>query len=387
MQTTKKSIPLGLFPSITEQVFTEDTLFFDIETTGFSAKKSDLYLIGVGYRRGDEAVIEQFLADDATEQVLLLERFAKLLESHATLLTYNGAGFDLPYLKEKFHAYASELHTELMPFFQPASADLFSSHTVRDLYKELTPLRGFLGLPNLKQKTVEAFLHLAREDTYSGGDLIPIYRHYAATHDDLPKGLLLLHNYEDVLGMLQLLPMLSYPAFLNGDYRVEDISVSPSKDTLQITLMPSDPFPARAESVCTPFSLVVGGNAATLSVQLLQGELKYFFPDPENYYYLPDEDTAIHRSVGNYVDRKHRVPAKKSNCYIRKTDIFVPQTEELYSPAFRMSNKDMLSYFTLPETFEPGNQAFRRYINACLQVLVRNTRSLPIRHSQLLTLL
>ena len=374
MEIMKNTISLEPFEAITKRVFTEDTLLFDIETTGFSAKKSDLYLIGVGYRRGDEAVIEQFLADDATEQVLLLERFAKLLESHATLLTYNGAGFDLPYLKEKFHSFASELHTAPALLHAPASSDLFSSHTIRDLYKELTPLRGFLGLPNLKQKTVEAFLHLAREDTYSGGDLIPIYRHYAATHDDLPKGLLLLHNYEDVLGMLQLLPMLSYPAFLNGGYHISDAVVSPANDTLQLTLAPSDPFPVRAKSVCTPFSLVADSDTAALTVQLFQGELKYFFPDPENYYYLPGEDIAIHRSVGNYVDRKHRIPAKKSNCYIRKSGLFVPQPEELYSPAFRAEHKDSLSYFELPESFDPETEGLRHYIDACLQCLVRNTK-------------
>ena len=373
MEIIEKTISLQPFPDITKRVFTEGTLLFDIETTGFSPKKSDLYLIGVGYRRGDEAVIEQFLADDSSEQSQVLDYFAERLQKHTTILTYNGIGFDLPYLKEKFHTFASELHTASVAD-DAASSDLFSSHTIYDLYKELTPLRGFLGLPNLKQKTVEDFLRLTREDTYSGGDLIPIYRHYAATHDDLPKGLLLLHNYEDVLGMLQLLPMLSYPAFLNGDYRVEGVSVSPSKDTLEIMLTPSEPFPVRVKSVSAPFSFVADGTDATLTLRLFQGELKYFFPDPENYFYLPDEDIAIHRSVGNYVDRKHRIPAKKSNCYLRKTDTFVPQPEELYSPAFRMNNKDLLSYFALPETFTPESEDFHCFINACLQYLVRNTK-------------
>lgn len=352
MEIIRKTISLEPFEAITKRVFTEDTLLFDIETTGFSAKKSDLYLIGVGYRSGDETVIEQFLADDATEQSKLLDRFEKHLQKHTSILTYNGTGFDLPYLREKF------------------GRDPFTSHVIRDLYKELTPLRVFLRLPNLKQKTVEEFLHLTREDTYSGGDLIPVYRHYTATHDDLPKRLLLLHNYEDVLGMLKLIPMLSYPAFLNGDYHVKSTNTSPEKDSLQIILAPEDPFPVHAEAICAPFSLVAESDAATLTVQLFRGELKYFFPDPENYYYLPDEDTAIHRSVGGFVDRAHRVPAKKSNCYTKKSGLFVPQPEPLYTPAFYAAFKDPLSYFPLPDAFDPGSDNIRRYMNACVKYLV-----------------
>ncbi len=107
-----------------------------------------------------------------------------------------------------------------------------------------------------------------------------------------------------------------------------------------------------------------------LMVQLFQGELKFFFPDPENYYYLPDEDTAIHRSVGGFVDRAHRVPAKKSNCYTKKSGLFVPQPEPLYTPAFYAAFKDPLSYFPLPDAFDPGSDNIRRYMNACVKYLV-----------------
>ncbi len=352
MEIIRKTISLEPFPEITKRIFTEDTLFFDIETTGFSAKKSALYLIGICYRKENDAIIEQYLADDATEQGQVLDRFAERLHQHTTILTYNGTGFDLPYLREKY------------------GYDPFASHTIRDLYKELTPLRAFLGLSNLKQKTVEAFLRLTREDTYSGGDLIPIYRHYAATHDDLPKRLLLLHNYEDVLGMLKLIPVLSYPALLHGSYQIRDAVVSPADETLRISLSLRDSVPVRVEPAVLPFSLVAEGDAAMLMVQLFQGELKFFFPDPENYYYLPDEDTAIHRSVGGFVDRAHRVPAKKSNCYTKKSGLFVPQPEPLYTPAFYAAFKDPLSYFPLPDAFDPGSDNIRRYMNACVKYLV-----------------
>ena len=357
MEIITKTLSLENFPAITRRVFTEDTLLFDIETTGFSAKKSDVYLIGICYRKDGHAVIEQFLTQSTEEQPELLSQFAKRLTEHRAILTYNGTGFDLPYLREKY------------------GSDPFCSHNILDLYKELSPLKDFLGLSNLKQKTVETFLGLTREDTYSGGDLIPVYRHYTATKDDLPRSLLLLHNYEDVLGMLQLLPVLSYPAFLKGAYQIRRAGVSPSDETLQISLSPQDPFPVRISTGISPFSLMAEGNEAVLEARLFRGELKYFFPDPENYYYLPEEDTAIHRSVGGFVDRAHRVPAKKSNCYTKKSGVFAPQPLPLFTPAFTAGYKDALSYFSLPDCFRPEDETLRRYTDACLGYLTGSKKN------------
>ena len=40
-----------------------------------------------------------------------------------------------------------------------------------------------------------------------------------------------------------------------------------------------------------------------MKMPLLEGTLKYYYPDYKNYYYLPLEDEAVHKSVGVYVDR------------------------------------------------------------------------------------
>ena len=54
------------------------------------------------------------------------------------------------------------------------------------------------------------------------------------------------------------------------------------------------------------------------------GELKTFFKDYKDYYYLPAEDTAIHKSVGEFVDKKARVQATARTAYIKKTGSFLP---------------------------------------------------------------
>ena len=203
MKTIQKIISLSEKPQITKDHFTEDTFFFDIETTGFSPKKTSLYMIGYAVREKENARIIQLLADDPSEEELLLKTFLENISGLSRMISFNGSGFDLPYLREKLSVYAF--------------SDPFPGIEELDIFSSIRSYRQFLSLPNMKQKTVEDFLGLTREDTYSGGDLIPVYRHYAATHDDLPKKLLLLHNYEDVQGMIDAVPMLSYPAFFKGN--------------------------------------------------------------------------------------------------------------------------------------------------------------------------
>ena len=48
----------------------------------------------------------------------------------------------------------------------------------------------------------------------------------------------------------------------------------------------------------------------------------------KDYYYLPDEDRAVHKKVGQYVDPEHRVQASASTCYTKKSSTFLPLSHE-----------------------------------------------------------
>lgn len=51
---------------------------------------------------------------------------------------------------------------------------------ILDIFKELSPIKPLLRLENYKQKSIEAFLGIDREDKYSGGELINVYYEYLA---------------------------------------------------------------------------------------------------------------------------------------------------------------------------------------------------------------
>lgn len=350
MQTICTKIPLSAEQPIIRDLFTEDAVFFDIETTGFSPRSTSLYLIGYAERNGDNARITQLLGDDPSEESVLLSAFSALLQSKRKMISFNGSGFDLPYLREKLLSYA-------LP-------DPFSSLAELDIFREIRAFKKLLSLSDCKQKTVEAFLRIPREDTYSGGDLIPVYRHYAATRDELPRTLLLRHNYEDVLGMIQLLPVLSYPLFFGGSFSTSAVDSEGSRCTVH--LLPQYHFPAAVDASQGNVSLSLKEGEALLRIPIFTGELKYFFPNPADYYYLPAEDTAIHKSVGEYVDKAYRKKATAKTAYTKKEGCFLPQPEEIFRPAFRPEYKSRLSWFPT-EDLSPSAEKLNTYVSAWLR--------------------
>ena len=44
----------------------------------------------------------------------------------------------------------------------------------------------------------------------------------------------------------------------------------------------------------------------------------------KEYFYLPAEDTAVHKSVASYVDKEFRQKATKDTCYIKQNGDFLP---------------------------------------------------------------
>ena len=119
------------------------------------------------------------------------------MSGYDTILTFNGIGFDIPYLKTK----CKTLHL----------SDPFDAHSYIDLYKEVSRFKFLFALTSYKQKSIELFLGIDRIDAYSGGELIEVYKEYVRHPAKDSLALLKQHNYEDVLYMPKLLPVLSYP--------------------------------------------------------------------------------------------------------------------------------------------------------------------------------
>ncbi|MFR4350833.1 MAG: ribonuclease H-like domain-containing protein [Roseburia sp.] len=363
MITWHEEVPFDFSDPITDQTFTEDAIFFDIETTGFSPARTSLYLIGCATRRGDLLCLNQFFAETKAEEETVMRAFFAFLERYSTILSFHGIGFDIPYLKGKCAAY----HIQ----------DPFSAHVCLDLYKEISRLKFLLKLPNLKQKSLEIFLGIQREDLYSGGELIAVYEEYLRHPSDKAISLLRVHNYEDVLYMPKLLPILAYRELFRGEFTVRAIDANEytsldgldGNKELLFTLSHTFPTPQKLSTGDDLFYLSVNTDTTRLRVKLLDGELKFFFANPNDYYYLPEEDIAVHKSIAVGVDKEHRKKATAASCYTKKHAIFLPQYSECMTPVYRQNRKDRISYFALTDSFISSPDAQHRYISHVLRGL------------------
>ncbi len=373
----------------------EDILFIDIETTGLSPRNSELYLIGAGFYKDGKWMVSQFFAQSTAQEEEVLSAFSDFSRSFSKLVHFNGDRFDIPFLQHKYEEYKLSDPFEKMESF--------------DLYKHVKGYKTALGLPDCKQKTIELFLGIDREDKYDGGKLIAVYKDYEESKDDELQRLLLLHNFEDVKGMLKLLPVLNYEEFFSLFRNLPKISVRTDEEIDEARYMPTAKdlngseddaltgpltLPLRAVKVqanrykdydgkeksevymklALPLELpssVTGnengcffkakGREAILKVPLYETELKYFYSNYKDYYYLPQEDMAIHKSLATFVDKDFREKAKPENCYTKKEGQYLMEWDLVFAPFFKRDYTDKSFFFDLNENMKKSRFAMSLY--------------------------
>ncbi len=275
----------------------------------------------------------------------VIEAFLDLLSAYDTLITYNGMGFDIPYLKSKCAELQIEEHFDEFHFI--------------DIFKEISPLKHSLKLTDCKQKTVEAFLGIPREDSYTGKELIEIYQNYTKYPNKEWLTLLLLHNYEDVLGLSKLTLALAYVSLFHGEFacvaevKINDTQTYEGKARKELILKLSLKYPLPTPVSCQKDEIYLSADndTASIVVCLTESEMKYFYKNYRDYYYLPDEDTVIHKSIAVYMEKEYRQAARASNCYTKKYGFFLPQyNSSLVTPEFFTTYKGKNSYFIYNET-------------------------------------
>lgn len=314
-------------------------LFFDIETTGLSRDKNQIYLIGALLFTPDsaQAKFRQWLAGSEAEETPVLAAFLdfiRQLPAPPTLVHFNGARFDIPFFLTRCAR-------------NKLDCQCFSQLPDTDLYQQIKPYKNLLGLPNCRQKTIEDFLRIRREDQCNGGELIPVFHKYCKGHGQQEEALLLLHNQEDVENMPRLTGIFSYVSFFRGAFRwdhceearytdwegrekkelfvvyqTDDGRKIPSALTLHRDF--SSLQKQKSTSLAGQFWMACKETELTLRIPLMEGKLKYFFEDYKNYYYLPMEDQAVHKSVAQYMDPEYRKKATAKTCYNRIQGTFLP---------------------------------------------------------------
>lgn len=339
-------------------------VFIDIETTGLSADTAYIYEVGVAYKNEETGNYEiaQWLIDYAREERTMLYEVIAFLRRFKQLIHFNGNTFDIPFIQTRCKACG-------------IACD-FSDYEGIDIFRRVASLKHFLKLDNCRQKSIEMFLGIERDDECSGKELIKIYREYSENPTDEAKQLLLLHNHDDVLGMLRIMPVLSYSAIFNNGVTIRKVQTNVYNDVfglskkeliLTVALPEAIPVPINYNADGCYFS--AKGSDGIIKVPLLHEEMKFFYTNYHDYYYLPEEDIAVHKTVAEYVDKDFRVQAKASNCYTRKVSDYVPQWDKLFAPVFKRDYESVNLYFELTDEFKTSKESFNTYSNHILSMM------------------
>ena len=168
---------------------------FDIETTGLSAQRGNKIILTACLIPNSTGVtITQFLAENPYEEDRVIMATMDFLkdESIDYLITYNGASFDIPFMKQR-------LATKNLPYvLNMYEFDLYN------FIRSNTGLKSQSG--SLSQKNVEQHFGISsnRKDVISGRESVKLFAEYAINQDSVIEKIILTHNREDVLQLCHL---------------------------------------------------------------------------------------------------------------------------------------------------------------------------------------
>ena len=349
----------------------EGAVFIDIETTGLKKETDMISLLGCGTVTDGLLCIVQWFNDDGISEEDILKDFLKFLEKHpGPLITFNGGRFDLPFLR------AHLCYNELVR--NQYNCPLLDNRDTLDLYILLRRFAPLFSMKKASQKAWEEHMGIHRLDTLSGHQAAVSYREYLRTKKKEYCDPILDHNAEDIRYLAAIPALLSYRQFEEGRFSLESMEEGRIRDRSAIL------FHIRlACELYRPLFienkrgiLSAEGTDLLLSLPVYEGKMYHYYPDHKDYFYLPAEDRAVHKSIGKYVDPDHRTKAVKENCYIPVESVFLPGPWQkaaygfntdpcLPVPAYGLSYEDRADYFNLDDLLDKGKG--RDILNAYLR--------------------
>ncbi|WP_373839387.1 ribonuclease H-like domain-containing protein [Methanospirillum sp.] len=179
---------------LTSGLFSPESFrFVDIETLGIFGRP--IILIGLGFFRGGELQVKQYLLRDIGEEAPALYSFMQKISDNSVLVSFNGRSFDIPYIEDRLAYYG------LPPLPGTPHFDLL--HPSRRLWKQV--------LPDCRLGTLEAFiLDICRDEDLPGALVPEWYCKYMETKNPGSLVPIVEHNRQDVVSLVFLLKRLVY---------------------------------------------------------------------------------------------------------------------------------------------------------------------------------
>lgn len=190
MEVISRVIKAPLEESIIEKYNLRQSIFFDLETTGFNKETDKIFAISIGKFQGEFYKAHVIFGQDETE---VISEFFRICGNRRYWCSFNGLAFDEPFLLKR----VAILNID---------APNIKKH--KDFYRLITPYGKSLGLKGVSLKDMEKHIGIVREDVIDGKLCRDLYLQFIQNGEEELKKKVILHNLEDVLYLPQLLILL-----------------------------------------------------------------------------------------------------------------------------------------------------------------------------------
>jgi hypothetical protein len=301
-----------------------------------------LYIIGYGFKKDDEFNVILIFNDDGNSEREMLEAFGEIMNNYDYLISYNGDTFDIPYMKSKLSKQnlATDFHGLTKTEHDRNIIADFDRIISIDLYKITRKWKKFLGLDSAKQIDIENLVNFKRQSFISGGKLIDAYKDYLDFGSESLLFDMLTHNKDDICGLI------SITEFVNLPYVIDELVINDIKnlDDSIIYTCAIPKLPCRITYSDDYMYFNATGNEMKIHIKKLDTTMNYYFKDYRNYYYLPLEKMAVHKSVAEYIDKAHKEKATKETAKVSKTSSFIIAPKHYDEDLFHITDLKSTAY-------------------------------------------
>lgn len=246
----------------------ENCLFFHMESTGHFWRNSYIKSISILFQNEDFSWTKrEWQSEQESDEYDLLLAFHKEVQNFMYLIGFNSTSFHLPYLEQKYKAYGIS-----SPFEKKIHIDQF---------REIRPIGKELHI-STKLNNLRIFFHF--EDDVSDVECI------AASS-----------------------ALFIYPQIFDGAFSVEQ--TEQYMDELLFTCKTDFPFPSNIRIHDEEFYLIGIQNSLKIKTKIPDGNLKLYYSNYKDYFYLPEEDMIIHKSLAASISKEKKIKATAENCF------------------------------------------------------------------------
>jgi hypothetical protein len=175
-------------PRSPDSVALDRVVFLDIETTGLSIGAGTVaFLVGLVWADQHGMQLRQYLMRDFSEEAAQQEALSRTLSRFETVVTYNGASFDIPVLRTR-----AIMNRVSAAWLECSHVDLL--HPVRAIWKR--------AWSDCRLQTAEQqLLGVIRTDDCEGWEVPLRYREFLTMQHEEPLLNVLEHNAQDLLSL------------------------------------------------------------------------------------------------------------------------------------------------------------------------------------------